>query len=64
MNASTVVARVQTPGQYDVTIERAHGREFIVRYGMQSFGPASWVDCAREFGECVFHALECNGVQR
>jgi hypothetical protein len=58
------VSRVDIPGQYSVVIETARAREFIVRYGMETFGPASWIECAHRFGECVFHALECKGIER
>lgn len=40
--------------------ENRHGR-FTVTYGEQVKPDLSYVEAAREFGLCVFHALVCDG---
>lgn len=35
---------------------------FTVSYGLQVKPGLNYVEAAHEFGECVFHALACNGV--
>ena len=36
-------------------------RRFRVQYGSQVRDRLTWEEAAAEFGECVFHALACNG---
>jgi len=53
--------KVKIPHQYAVTITRLKGGKFSVRYGKQVSSQMEYAEAAREFGECVFHALGCSG---
>lgn len=46
---------------FPVKIEQSDNR-FTVTYGKQVRRGLSYVDAAREFGLCVFHALACDGA--
>lgn len=47
---------------FGVTVEqRGKNGSFRVTYGKQVKSNLSYADAAREFGECVFHALACDG---
>ena len=55
------LARVEVPGQYAVTLRKT-GRTYAVQYGLQETQHLAWHKAASEFGNCVFHALECAGL--
>jgi len=44
-----------------VKVEQTGIDRFTVTYGLQVRKGLSYCDAAREFGECVFHALACDG---
>jgi len=56
---STLITTHEIPGQHPVSIHQSGKRSFAVQYGAQIRGGLSWQEAAHEFGECVFHALEC-----
>ncbi len=46
---------------FPVTVEQASSGLFRVRYGKQVKDRLGYADAAHKFGECVFHALACDG---
>lgn len=47
---------------FTVRIEqRGENGRFRITYGLQVKDGLTYADAAREFGECVFHALACEG---
>lgn len=53
---------VEVPHQYPVQIFRTLRDEYAVRYGLQLKSGLSREEAAKEFGQCIFHALACNGL--
>lgn len=45
---------------YPLQLER-NAYSYVVRYGEQVAGGLDREQAAHEFGECLFHALECGG---
>jgi len=60
------LAKHQSDNAYAVTWERQAGRNvFRVTYGTSQHefrGHKADIASSREFGECVRHAAECNGL--
>lgn len=57
------VHKVAIEHQYPVTLSqdlRHPGKAFRVTYGLQMKSDLSYAEAAKEFGECVMHALACN----
>ena len=46
---------------FPVKVEQYGGGLFRVTYGLQVKRGLTYADAAKEFGECVFHALACDG---
>lgn len=44
---------------YPITVER--GRTYSVKYGAHVVRRLSYVEAAHELGECILHALACEG---
>jgi len=40
----------------------AKGKRFHVRYGLQVWVGLGYADAAKQLGECLFHALACEGM--
>lgn len=59
---TTLITSHEVPGQYPVSIRKSGKRSFAVHYGLQTKDKLTWLEAAHEFGECVFHALECAGL--
>ncbi len=45
---------------YPITVERGE-RTYRVKYGAHVASRLSYVEAAHELGECIFHALACEG---
>lgn len=45
---------------YPITVEREK-RAYRVKYGARVVGGLSYEEAAHELGECIFHALACEG---
>lgn len=58
---ATVICTQQIEGQFPVSIIKT-GRTYTVTYGAQETKKLNWSQAAREFGNCVFHAIECAGL--
>lgn len=52
---------VYTSGDVDLCQFSANHGRFIVRYGVQIWYGLEYADAARIFGECLFHAMACEG---
>jgi len=50
-----------TDGDYPVQIIATGVNRFNVVYGADIRTGLNWLEAAHEFGECVFHSLECAG---
>lgn len=50
-----------TQGDIDVLLEQRADGTFRVTYGHEVHDQLSYVEAAKEFGECVFHSLACVG---
>lgn len=46
---------------FDLKVEQFASKQFRVTYGKQVSKPLSYGEAAREFGECYFHGLACQG---
>ena len=57
-NADFIVYR---PGQYPVILKQNKRLTFTVHYGANRYKNLSYAEAAHRFGECVFHALSCEG---
>lgn len=53
---------VAVPGQHPVQLIQLSETGFAVRYGRGYSGRLPYPAAAKEFGECVFHALACAGI--
>jgi hypothetical protein len=54
--------KTEIPGQYPVRAEqRGQNGLFRVTYGAQIKDGLTYAAAAKEYGQCVFHALACNG---
>lgn len=49
-------------GAYPVEIFQTGRGKYAVRYGLQLKERLSYEKAAKEFGQCVFHALACAGL--
>lgn len=49
---------------FPIRIEQSEAgmRLFKVTYGKQVRSQLTYADAAREFGQCMFHALACDGL--
>ena len=45
---------------FPITVERGE-RTYRVKYGAHVVSRLSYVEAAHELGECIFHALACEG---
>lgn len=55
---------LEMPLVFDIKVEQsAHGK-FRVTYGKQVRRDLDYVEAAHELGECIFHALACEGKVR
>lgn len=52
---------ITVPHQYPVKLEQDSSRKFRVTYGKQVNSRLDYGVAAKLFGECVMHALACNG---
>ena len=50
------------PGACSVVLQQAANRSFTVKYGQAVTRGLTYVEAAKEYGECVLHALACAGV--
>jgi hypothetical protein len=64
MAGPNTLIETKIPGQYSVSIIREGRKRFAVQYELQVKAGLTWLQAAHEYGECVFHALECNGIER
>lgn len=46
---------------FPIKVEQDSKRKFTVTYGKQIKKNLTYTEAAHEFGECVFHALACDG---
>lgn len=46
---------------FPIKLEQAANGRFRVTYGLQVKAGLGYVDAAKELGECLFHALACDG---
>jgi hypothetical protein len=46
---------------YDITLDRKTKNKFTVRYGEQYKDSMGRHGAAKELGQCIFHALQCEG---
>lgn len=52
-------------GDYPVELHQTSKHKYTVLYGAQKFERLTWLQAAHEFGECMFHSLECaNKIDR
>lgn len=56
-----VLATVAVPHQYEVTLLKSGRGQYRVTYGAHIKRGLTREEAAQEFGECVMHALACNG---
>lgn len=63
MTDKTLCITVTVEHQYPVTVVQdiSDAALFTVTYGKQIKDRLRYAEAAKEFGECVFHALACNG---
>lgn len=47
---------------HDIHVEQRASKLFRVTYGKQVQDNLTYAEAAHEFGECVFHALSCEGA--
>lgn len=47
--------------EFPVKVEQMANLKFRVTYSMQVKSNLTYAQAAKEFGECVFHALACSG---
>ena len=57
----TLITQHVVGGQCTVRLYRTANKGYIVEYGKQRKVCPTWQQAAKEFGECLFHALECEG---
>lgn len=46
---------------FGVKIEQTSKHRFTITYGQRITCNLSYAEAAKEFGECMFHALACDG---
>ena len=46
---------------FPIKLEQSGPENFAVTYGQQIHAGLTYAEAAHEFGECVFHALACDG---
>lgn len=46
---------------YEITLLQNAKQEFIVQYGHQQYKTKCYETAAKELGECITHALLCDG---
>jgi len=56
------VIETTVENQYSVTVAQHRNSAFTVTYGADITSGLDWVDAAHRYGECVFHALQCQGL--
>lgn len=56
-----LVVEHREPGQFPVTVHQRADGLFKVEYGAEETDWVRYVDAARAFGQCVFHAVACTG---
>jgi hypothetical protein len=49
---------------FPLKVEQGQNNLFTVTYGTQTKRGLSYEKAAQEFGECMFHALACEGTLR
>lgn len=56
--------RTEKAAGFELKIEQREDRRgrFRITYGAQVRDDLSYVEAAHEYGECLFHALACDGV--
>ena len=47
---------------FPITVRQTSGNKFTVTYGYQSCTGLDYYSAAREVGECIMHALACDGA--
>lgn len=53
---------IKLPLAFDLTLYKEGRSTFSVVYGEQTKAHLSYAEAAKEFGECMMHALQCQGV--
>lgn len=48
-------------GDYAVELFQTSANKYMVLYGADQRPGLTWLQAAHEFGECVFHSLQCAG---
>ena len=56
----TTVFKTEIAG-YEITLQKGSDNTFIVGYGYQQYKTNSYQQAAKELGECIMHALSCEG---
>lgn len=55
------IIEVKNAGAFDVSVTQTSTDRFTVQYGLQVVRSLNYAQAAHEFGECLFHALACDG---
>jgi hypothetical protein len=62
MAKNKILQVVQIEHQHPVTLSQQGTNRFTVTYGAEVRDRLDYSRAAAEFGNCVMHALACNGV--
>ena len=46
---------------YQITLMQNSKGEFVVQYGYQQYTTKDYSEAAKELGQCIMHALACEG---
>lgn len=57
-----IVHKTEIDGQYPVILHNNLRNGFVVEYGAEKKEYLTYEEAAKEYGECIFHALCCAGL--
>lgn len=62
-NQNEIIFETEIAG-YKITLMQYARGNFLVQYGTQQYVTSYYSEAAKELGECIMHALTCEGKIR